>query len=246
VLQGGVGWWMVASGLSDRIRVSHDRLAFHFTLACVIYAAIIWTAARVVPAPAPGGALSGEVDSGSPQTMRPAETPPLRLRLGAFVLVALTIVQFFLGALVAGLRAGLIYNTWPLMDERFIPRGADLFFAQPIWINFLENAMTVQFAHRMAGYVLLAAALLHLIDVAATKDRGARTLGWAVALVLVMVGQVALGVYTLIYFVPLWLALLHQAGALVVLTVAVLHAERLTPRRMRAAESKPALDVRAA
>ena len=68
-LQGGVGWWMVASGLSDRIHVSHDRLAFHFTLACVIYAAIIWTAARLVPAPAPAA-------------------PPLRLRLGAFVLVS--------------------------------------------------------------------------------------------------------------------------------------------------------------
>lgn len=107
VLQGGVGWWMVASGLSDRIHVSHDRLAFHFTLACVIYAAIIWTAARLVPTPLAAGALSGEVHTGSPQTMRPAETPPLRLRLGAFVLVALTIMQFFLGALVAGLRAGL-------------------------------------------------------------------------------------------------------------------------------------------
>ena len=221
-LQGGVGWWMVASGLSDRIHVSHDRLAFHFTLACVIYAAIIWTAARLVPAPAPAA-------------------PPLRLRLGAFVLAALTIVQFFLGALVAGLRAGLIYNTWPLMDERFIPRGADLFFAEPLWINFLENAMTVQFAHRMAGYVLLAAALLHLIDVAATRDRGARTLGWALALVLAMVGQIALGVFTLIHFVPLWLALLHQAGALVVLTIAVLHAERLTPRRARAAAEPQAV-----
>ena len=215
-LQGAVGWWMVSSGLADRIHVSHDRLAFHFTLACIIYAAIIWTAARLLPVPAPAAA-------------------PVRLRVSAIVLVVLTLVQFYLGALVAGLRAGLVYNTWPLMEDRFIPRAADLFFAEPIWVNFVENTMTVQFAHRMAGYVLLLGALAHLFDVWRTKDRGDHALGWAAALVLAMLVQLALGIFTLIYHVPIDLALLHQAGALIVLTIAVLHAERLTPRRAEAA-----------
>ncbi|MGA8292043.1 MAG: COX15/CtaA family protein [Rhodoplanes sp.] len=225
-VQGGVGWWMVASGLAERIHVSHDRLAFHFTLACVIYAALIWTAARLLPATA-------------------AAAAPVRLRVGAIVIVVLTLVQFFLGALVAGLRAGLIYNTWPLMDDRFIPRSADLFFASPVWVNFVENAMTVQFNHRMAGYVLLLVALVHLFDVWRTQDRGEGTLGWATALTLAMVAQIGLGVLTLIHHVPIDLALLHQAGALVVLTIAVLHAERLPPRRAaQADEAKAALDAR--
>jgi cytochrome c oxidase assembly protein subunit 15 len=227
-LQGGVGWWMVSSGLADRIHVSHDRLAFHFTLACIIYAAIIWTAARLLPAPAPAAA-------------------PVRLRVSALVLVALTLVQFYFGALVAGLRAGLVYNTWPLMEDRVIPRAADLFFAEPIWVNFVENTMTVQFAHRMAGYVLLLGALAHLVDVWRTKARGDRVLGWAAALVLAMLVQLALGIFTLIHHVPIDLALLHQAGALIVLTIAVLHAERLTPRReARAPQAQPALDPKQA
>ena len=86
--------------------------------------------------------------------------------------------------------------------------------------------------------------VLRVHDVAATRDRGVRTLGWAFALLLAMIAQIALGVFTLIYHVPLWLALVHQAGALVVLTIAVLHAERLTPRRVRISDSsaKAALD----
>jgi cytochrome c oxidase assembly protein subunit 15 len=223
-VQGGVGWWMVSSGLADRIRVSHDRLAFHLTLACVIYAAVVWTAARLAPASAA------------------AESAPARLRLSAIAIVALTLVQFYLGALVAGLRAGLIHNTWPLIEGRFIPPSADLFFAEPFWINFVENALTVQFSHRMAGYALMAAALLHLVDVWRTTERGSGTLGFAMALVLAMLGQLALGVFTLVYHVPISLALLHQGGALVVLTIAVLHAERLTPRRFaRGEQATPAL-----
>src|SRR5690606_19971237 len=146
-------WWMVSSGLADRIHVSHDRLAFHFALACVIYAAIVWTASRLRPATA-------------------AALAPARLRVAAYILIVVSLLQFYLGALVAGLRAALVYNAWPLMAERFIPRAADLFFASPFWINFIENAMTVQFDHRMVGYVLCLVALVHLFDGWRTKDRG--------------------------------------------------------------------------
>ncbi|MEZ5785956.1 MAG: COX15/CtaA family protein [Xanthobacteraceae bacterium] len=231
-IQGAVGWWMVSSGLTEGVRVAHGRLAFHLTLACVIYAAVVWTAARIGPA--------GTVAPGAQQ----GEPPPLRLRLTAFALIALTLVQFYLGALVAGLRAGLIYNTWPLIDGALIPNGADLFFASPWWINLFENTLTVQFIHRMAGYALVLLVLLHLIDITRTRTSGQGTFNWAAVLLLAMVGQVALGVYTLILHVPIEIALLHQGGALVVLTIAVLHAARLTPRRVArtaSAEAEPAL-----
>ena len=106
-LQGAVGWWMVASGLADRIEVSQYRLATHLVLACVIYVALIWTAQRL-----------GE---------RPAAPLPSRIRLSAFGLLILVLVQIYLGALVAGLRAGYIYNTWPLIDGAFVPDPARLF-----------------------------------------------------------------------------------------------------------------------
>lgn len=231
-IQGAVGWWMVSSGLTEGVRVAHGRLAFHLTLACVIYVAVVWTASRIGPVPA------------AAQGAQSSEQAPLRLRLTAFALIALTLVQFYLGALVAGLRAGLIYNTWPLIDGSFIPNGADLFFASPWWINLFENTLTVQFVHRMAGYLLVLLVLLHLIDITRTRASGQGTFNWAAVLLLAMVGQITLGVYTLILHVPIEIALLHQGGALVVLTIAVLHAARLTPRRVAgtaAAEAEPAL-----
>lgn len=219
-LQGAVGWWMVSSGLTEGIRVAHGRLAFHLTLACVIYAAVVWTTTRIGPA------------RGAASVAAPSEQAPLRLRVTAYALVVLTLVQFYLGALVAGLRAGLIYNTWPLIDGAFIPRGADLFFASPWWINLVENTMTVQFVHRMVGYALVLLVLLHLIDITRTRTSGQGTFNWAAVLLLAMVAQITLGVYTLILHVPIEIALLHQGGALIVLTIAVLHAARLTPRRV--------------
>lgn len=231
--QGAVGWWMVSSGLADRVRVSHERLAFHLTLACVIYSAVVWTASRIGPA------QTGEAAADAPDVQASAAVPR-RLRLSAYALVVLTLIQFYLGAIVAGLRAGLIYNTWPLIDGALIPNSNDLFFASPWWINFLENTLTAQFTHRMVGYMLLLLALLHLIDVARTKTRGAGTLGWATVLVLALIGQVTLGIYTLILHVPIDIALLHQGGALVVLTIAVLHAARITPRSAAQSAAAPA------
>ncbi len=104
-LQGAVGWWMVASGLAHRVEVSQYRLATHLLLACLIYVAIVWTALRLgerKPAPAPASA-------------------PARVRIGAVGLLILVLAQIYLGALVAGLRAGYIYNTWPLIDGAFVP-----------------------------------------------------------------------------------------------------------------------------
>ena len=204
-LQGAVGWWMVASGLADRVEVSQYRLATHLLLACLIYVALIFTALRLDERTAPVGALPG------------------RIRACAVALLVLVLTQIYLGALVAGLRAGYAYNTWPLIDGTLVPDEARLFFETPLWRNFFENILTVQFDHRMLAYAIFVVALLHALDVAgAIKERGART--GAFVLFAATVAQIALGVATLLWVVPLSLALLHQAMAMLVLTVASVHA----------------------
>jgi cytochrome c oxidase assembly protein subunit 15 len=208
-VQGGVGWWMVASGLTRGTHVSHYRLAFHLTLACTIYAALVWAAGRLLSAPA-GAAEEGR------------GAVPRRLRWTAVALPALVLVQIFLGALVAGLRAGLIYNTWPEINGSFIPSSADLFFDQPLWRNFFENNLTVQFEHRMTAYALVVLALVHAVD-ARRLGPGALATG-AGFVAIAALAQAGLGIMTLLFSVPLHLALTHQAMALVVLTAATLHA----------------------
>jgi cytochrome c oxidase assembly protein subunit 15 len=215
---GVVGWWMVSSGLSERISVSQYRLAFHLTLACTIYAAIVWTAQRLVA--------------------RPVAATPIRLRAGALGLVGLVILQIYLGALVAGLDAGLTYNTWPLIDGAFIPDTARLFFETPLWRNFFENILTVQFEHRMLAYTLLLAAVLHAADaLRSTADKP--TQSGAVVVALAVATQAALGIVTLLHVAPLSLSLMHQGMAIVVLTLAVLHAERLKPCERRVIVHEP-------
>jgi cytochrome c oxidase assembly protein subunit 15 len=206
-VQGAVGWWMVASGLSERVAVSQYRLAFHLTLACLIYAALVRTADRVA--------------AGVPVAM------PRRVGFGASILFGLVFVQIYLGALVAGLHAGLIYNTWPLIDGSLVPSPSSLLFDRPAWRNFFENPLTVQFDHRMVAYALVALALLHLADVVrSTQSRRLRT--GAVLLAVAVCAQAMIGIVTLIAATPLALAMLHQAMALIVLTAATLHASRAT------------------
>jgi cytochrome c oxidase assembly protein subunit 15 len=222
-VQGAVGWWMVASGLTERVSVSQYRLAFHLTLACMIYVALVWTADRTPSLhPRP---LAGEGGDGAPAR----RIVPRRLRWSAGALLVLAIVQIYLGALVAGLRAGLIFNTWPLIDGSFIPRAADLFFAHPLWRNFFENTLTVQFGHRMAAYGLCALALIHAAD-ARLHGRDKRLATGAGFMAVAVLAQAGIGIMTLIRSVPIELALLHQAGALVVLTAAALHAARTVGR----------------
>jgi len=146
-------------------------------------------------------------------------------------------VQIYLGALVAGLRAGLLYNTWPLIDGALVPAPSQLMFNAPWWRNFFENPLTVQFDHRMVAYALLAAAILHAVDAVRTLRRGA---GGALALVGAVTLQAALGILTLLAQAPLGLALMHQAMAMIVLTLAVLHARALaTPEGARSTGFNP-------
>jgi cytochrome c oxidase assembly protein subunit 15 len=213
---GVIGWWMVASGLSERVRVSQYWLALHLTLACLIFAAIVWTAQSLAA--------------------RAVITVPTRIRAGALAVLALVVVQIYLGALVSGLRAGLIYNTWPLIDGSLVPEASRLFFNSPLWRNLFENTLTVQFDHRMMAYALELIVLLHAVDVARTT-RGGPALTAVLALASAVTLQAALGIATLLHQAPLPLALLHQAMALVVLALAVAHAERFASQPVGASES---------
>jgi len=218
-LQGAVGWWMVASGLADRVEVSQYRLATHLVLACVIYVAIVWTAQRM-----------------DRRSMRTADDVlagegTFRLRAGAVVLLILVLVQLYLGALVAGLRAGYIYNTWPLIDGAFVPDAARLFFNTPLWRNFFENTLMVQFDHRVLAYVILIGALVHAFDVARTiKVTWVKTSAFVLPAAVML--QTALGIATLLMRVPIDFALMHQAMAMVVLTLATTHAALVATRRV--------------
>jgi len=205
-LQGAIGWWMVASGLSERTDVSQYRLAVHLTLACAILAAIVAVAVSLLP-------------------RRAASVFP-RVRNGAAAILALVFVQIFLGALVAKTNAGLTFNTWPLMDGNFIPPATSLFAMAPWWKNFFENVLTVQFDHRMAAYAVLALAAFHAFDARTSARPIARG---AFLLFALVASQAMLGVFTLLWAAPFAFALLHQLGAIAVLVVATVHWQRLNP-----------------
>lgn len=200
-LQGAAGWWMVASGLSVRTDVSQYRLAVHLTLACIIFVALVWVATSLLPKRELGK----------------------RGKIFAVVLIVLALLQVFLGAIVAKTNAGLTYNTWPLIDGVFHPKGAQLFLLQPWWRNFFENVLAVQFNHRMTAYLLWFVSLGYVIY---QRKRPAQL--QAVILYLLISAQAALGIVTLLLAVPLALGLAHQAGAVVVLAYASYHAARLS------------------
>ncbi len=213
-LQGAVGWWMVASGLSERTEVSQYRLATHLVLALLIFAAIVWTLRRL--------------------GKRPPLGAPARLKITSALLLALTFVQLYLGGLVAGLRAGLAYNTWPEIDGALIPASERLWFDEPWWRNLFENTLTVQFEHRMTAYALFALAIFHAVD-AVRSRAGAAAVNGAFWLVGAVTLQATLGILTLLNQVPIGLALSHQAVAIAALTLAVMQAERLAAGQVEAA-----------
>ena len=201
-LQGALGWYMVASGLVDRPSVSHYRLAAHLSLAIILYAWIVWLTARMdrpaarAAAPAAGGGL---------------------LAFGVYGAIALTIV---FGAFVAGLDAGRIHNTFPLMGGTLVP--ADYLRPGGGLAELVANPVAVQFNHRVLAIlsVLLVLALWWR-----THGRGSeperKCAAWLLAAALL---QTALGIATLLLYAPVWLAALHQAGAMLLVTAAVLHA----------------------
>ncbi len=195
--QGVLGWYMVKSGLSERVDVSQYRLAAHLGLAFLVYGYVLWMALsywRVSETPAP--------------------ISPLRWR--AVILCAAVFVQVLLGALVAGLDAGLSYNTWPLMDGYIVPPGVDSL--RPFHLNIFENIALVQFNHRwFAGIVVIVA-----IEVGWRARTESAPIGKAVKFMLAVVAaQFILGVWTLLAVAPPGLAIAHQLGGLVLFTTAL-------------------------
>jgi heme a synthase len=195
-LQGFVGWWMVESGLEVRVSVSQYRLAIHLGVAVVLLGAILWVGLEY---------LRGRGDTRADKATKLA---------GWFT--GLVFFQMLLGALVAGLHAGLVYNSWPLMDGRLVPEGA---FSDG-WLSFFENPGLAQFNHRMVAYGVAAFAWffwswLRTAQVSAMAR-------WAADTVLVVtLVQVALGVFTLLWQVPVALAALHQVVAALLFAAAL-------------------------
>lgn len=209
-LQGAVGWWMVQSGLAGRVEVAQERLAIHLLLASVTFAALVWLAASL---------MRGKTDL-------PRQAPP-GLKWLAGALIACVLLQIGLGGLVAGLRAGRAYNTWPLIEGYFIPPLNQLTLLSPLWRNVVDNLLTVQFMHRMTAYGLLLMALaqvFYTLRVAA----GSRALRRVLIIAGLVTVQFVTGIVTLVLAVPLWAGLLHQFFAMIVLGMAVAHAQRLT------------------
>lgn len=208
-LQGFMGWYMVASGLTERVDVSQYRLVAHLGLALVIYSAIFMTALPLW------------------RSEWPARRDPHPLYRWSHVVAALIFFQILLGGFVAGTDAGLTYNTWPLMDEAIIPPGAWAF--DPVWRAPFEDVTTIQFNHRMMGYVVFFAVVALVIAALRQGVTGwKRQAGWLLLGAVVL--QVAIGIWTLLAVMPIWLAALHQFGAVVLLTAALLHVDALRTR----------------
>lgn len=203
-LQGTIGWIMVASGLQPgMVAVAPVKLTLHLTFACLFFIGLVVMASH-------WGAF-GAQKAGS-----------AGLKRAAWALVIAVLAQIALGGLVAGAKAGFTYNTWPLMDGALIPPAEHLFKVKPLWENFVDNPTMVQFNHRLGAYLLLAFAIWHAIAARGTEvAKMARMLAVFVGL------QGVMGIVTLLLVVPLWAGLAHQAFAMLVLLVAVIHAMRV-------------------
>jgi cytochrome c oxidase assembly protein subunit 15 len=207
-LQGALGWFMVESGLVARTSVSQYRLAAHLAAALVIYAYMLWLA----------------LDLLLPR-LRTRRAPAAARGFGrARALCGWIFLVMVSGAFVAGLHAGLVYNTFPLMDGRLVPAG--LFDQVPLLANFFENVITVQFDHRLLAESTVALVILFWLSTRRLElePRPRLALGLLLAMVFVQLG---LGIATLLLVVPIPLAATHQAGALTLFTLALWSAHEL-------------------
>lgn len=203
-LQGFIGWWMVTSGLVDRTEVSQYRLAVHLTVAAFIFYGLIWVAESLRPR---------MVSAASEEVIR-----------AVGVLSALVLFQIFMGGIVAGLGAGMGYATWPMMNGALIPPG--LFIMEPAWRNFFENALTVQFNHRIVAYVIIIYAAWLAWRYRNHEMPMMRSS--AFVMLTLLIAQAVIGLYTVFWQVPLDLALIHQGGAFVILAYVTIWLRRIS------------------
>ena len=203
-LQGGVGWWMVASGLAERTDVSHLRLAMHLGIALLILGGIAWTALNLG------------------QLARDRLAAPARLTGVAALALALLAVQIAWGAFTAGLDAGYAFSSWPLMGDRLFPEGVPM--TSPAWANAVDNPVVVQFIHRWFAFA--AAAALVWLSVRAARA-GSSAAYWVTGLVTL---QILLGIATLATGVQIHVAIAHQVNAALLLIAAVAAAHAIGRR----------------
>jgi cytochrome c oxidase assembly protein subunit 15 len=204
-LQGLAGWWMVASGLSERVSVAPERLSLHLGLALILFVAVVWTALD---------AFAGQ----------PRQASVTRWRTGALVFLGAVFAQCLLGALVAGTDAGFVYNDWPLMNGRFWPQD---YAGGGLWQTLAHNQASVQLHHRLGAYAIALAAAVIVVVAGRDRTLDSKSQQAAFALGGVVLLQIALGVAALMLVVPLWLGLLHQAGAVLLLAAATVFAWRV-------------------
>lgn len=209
-LQGAMGWYMVASGFTQDLSVSQYRLAAHLAFAVIIYLALLWFA----------------FDQWAPRTL--ARHPGLgRLRRAAWGLIGFALFVMLSGAFVAGLDAGMIYNTFPLMGGEILP--PDVMVFHPYWRNFFENMATVQFTHRWLAITLFLSVVIFWYG-GRQKELPARARVAIATVPFAALVQVALGITTLVLVVPVAAAAAHQAGALMLLTTLLWTAHELRGR----------------
>ncbi|MDX1405078.1 MAG: COX15/CtaA family protein [Woeseiaceae bacterium] len=197
-LQGVLGWYMVKSGLVDDPEVSQYRLVAHLAAAFLIYAYMLWVALSLMFPPT----------GSSPH-------PWYGKTLALTTMITVTVLS---GGFVAGLKAGKIYNTFPMMNDYWVPPG--LFALDPWWVNLFENPATVQFDHRMLAVTTFAVIVIYWLRIRKT-DLPQRVAMGVNALLHTAVLQVVLGIVTLLLIVPIPLAAAHQAVAMLLFTVAL-------------------------
>jgi heme a synthase len=198
-VQGVIGWYMVKSGLVDRVDVSQYRLALHLTVAFLILGFVVW--------------LSREIG-------RHEQAGTARLARLPAAIVTLILMQVVIGAFVASLKGGLVYNTWPTMNGALIPD--DLFALEPWYHNPFENPVTAQFVHRLVAYAVVLAVALEAWRTF-RGSVGGQHRSSAALLLAAVVAQAALGIWTLLEAVPIGLGIAHQACAAILLVIATRH-----------------------
>lgn len=198
-LQGLVGWWMVSSGLTERVSVAPERLMIHLSLALVLFCALIWCG------------LEAYYGQGRENDRGPWAK-------GGLVLLVMVFIQSMLGALVAANDAGRIYNDWPLMAGRIIP---DDYAANGLWMTLAHSQAAVQFNHRLMGYLIFVVLIVFVAQARRSRFIQPEVKALAYAVGGLGVGQVFLGIATLMLVVPLWLSISHQIVATVLLGLAV-------------------------
>tara|TARA_B100001057_G_scaffold99561_1_gene96482 strand:+ start:94514 stop:95563 length:1050 start_codon:yes stop_codon:yes gene_type:complete len=203
IIQAVIGWYMVQSGLNDRVNVSQYRLAMHLSMAFLILGLLLYLF----------------FDRFNNFTGAPSNKDNF-LKITSVAIISFVFIQIILGAFVSGMRAGLTYNTWPLMDGEIIPNNL---FILPVWYkNFFENPLTAQFDHRLLAYILILVVLVQVTYVFKSY-RNSVYFRSSIFLVLALFLQITIGVLALLNQVPIYMGVMHQLGAIILFITALYH-----------------------